>query len=506
MEHADQKTGTEKIFQRVEQILGIDVRSLGLFRVALGALILIDLAVRFGALEAHYTDAGVVPRHLVWQHGEQPVFLSIHLLSGSMYWQALLFIVATVSAVALLIGYRSRLACFMCWVLMLSLHVRNPYVNNLGDWLLVDLLFWSMFLPLGRRFSIDALSSITPIKKDEQVLSLASMAILFQMIVVYFFSVDHKISPIWHTEGSAVYYALSLDRLVTSFGQELLNLPAEWFQGATFGTLLLERWGPVLVFIPVFTTFVRTSTVLAFWTFHLGLAMSMTLGIFPYICIAGWLLFVPGAVWDKLSHVGGSIMIRLFNKWNSILGSIKWLSGRRIEYSRRASELGVLGSSVVIAGLFFTLSSNMLYTGMMREGYYENVFKYIEPVGNSLNLRQRWNMFAPHPPTKDGWFIAIANTEEGVPIDILAGKTEINWQRPQSVSSSYVNQRWRKYYEWVMNKWDPHARYLSEYLLARVERERSSIQSLELLFMEEVTLPEGKSSTVQRRQLYFLKN
>ena len=136
------------LYAKIEELLGIDLRSLGLFRIALGFIVLIDLVIRATSIEAHYTDAGVVPRALVFEYGEQPWFLSFHMLSGGLPLQIILFLFTGVGALALLTGYRSRIACFLSWALMLSLHVRNPFVNNLGDWILIDLLFWGMFLPI----------------------------------------------------------------------------------------------------------------------------------------------------------------------------------------------------------------------------------------------------------------------------------------------------------------------------------------------------------------------
>ena len=128
--------------QRIEELLGIDLRSLGIFRIAIGSLLLLDLALRATALTAHYTDAGVAPRTLVTDFAEQPWVLSLHMLDGGAALQVFLFLITAFGAICLILGFRSRIACVVCWALMLSLHIRNPFVNNLGDWLLVDLLFW----------------------------------------------------------------------------------------------------------------------------------------------------------------------------------------------------------------------------------------------------------------------------------------------------------------------------------------------------------------------------
>lgn len=64
------------VINQLEKLLGFDLRSLALFRICLGILILVDLIVRFQDLKAHYTDFGVLPRHILiekflnswWEH------------------------------------------------------------------------------------------------------------------------------------------------------------------------------------------------------------------------------------------------------------------------------------------------------------------------------------------------------------------------------------------------------------------------------------------------------
>jgi hypothetical protein len=74
-----------------------------------------------------------------------------------LFFQALLFGIAAVAALAMLVGYRTRLAVFVVWVLVLSIQVRNPFLDSSADDLLRLLLFWAMFLPLGAYWSVDCL-------------------------------------------------------------------------------------------------------------------------------------------------------------------------------------------------------------------------------------------------------------------------------------------------------------------------------------------------------------
>jgi hypothetical protein len=72
-------------------------------------------------LVAHYTDYGVAPRTLVMKNLSSHWYISFHLMSGIWQLQSLLFLFAAVAAIALLVGYHTRLATFLSWALFVSI-------------------------------------------------------------------------------------------------------------------------------------------------------------------------------------------------------------------------------------------------------------------------------------------------------------------------------------------------------------------------------------------------
>ena len=480
---------TKRIYEWVELVLGVDVRSLALFRILLGGVIVYDLGIRFSSLNAHYTDNGILTRAVLREISENPLIISVNMLGGSEIWQALIFVSAACFAVLVILGYRTRLSTILCAILILSIHVRNPFLNNLGDWFLLNLLFWSTMLPLGATFSLDANIRGKSEFVNPTCLSVASMGMTFQVLALYFFSVYYKISPVWHAEGSAVYYALSLDRLVTSAGEWVLTSLPEWLSLLTNGTLFLEKWGPLLLFVPFFTIPLRIGVVFCFTLFHVGLMLTLELGIFPWICIAAWMLFLPGKVWDFFlsESVSPEDKVGKVVKGHGDL-KINWLE-----------------TLIAIFLLLVMISSNLLHSGKMSEAYYERGYKYVEPLVNSFNLRQRWNMFSPHPSKQDGWFLVVGVKDNGTLVNLTDGGSRIDWRRPRDISRTYINQRWRKNFEWVMMRWDPHARLVSVYMKdawnASREREEQVNQVL-IYFMTEYTQDSYNSTPVERKLLY----
>ncbi len=147
--------------EKFAELFGVDLRSLAALRVAMAMLIIIDLIRRSRDLVAHYTDFGVLPRTaLIEEYSRWRI--SLHLANGTWEFQALLFTIAGIFAVALLLGYRTRVVTIASWFMLASLHARNPLLLDGGDVLLRVTLFWAIFLPWGACWSIDRALRLGP--------------------------------------------------------------------------------------------------------------------------------------------------------------------------------------------------------------------------------------------------------------------------------------------------------------------------------------------------------
>ena len=114
------------VAESVSNVFSIDLRSLALFRVCLGLLLLFDLIFRGFDLVDFYTDSGVLPRALALKFlnlGE----MSFHMMSGTKEVQAILFIINGIFIIQLLLGYKTRLATLLCYIFFISLDYRNYY-------------------------------------------------------------------------------------------------------------------------------------------------------------------------------------------------------------------------------------------------------------------------------------------------------------------------------------------------------------------------------------------
>ncbi|MFC7026704.1 HTTM domain-containing protein [Halomicroarcula sp. GCM10025710] len=298
----------------IRQRVAIDARALGVFRVLLGSLLVLDILLRARDLGAHYSDSGVFPRSAAIQQYDP---LSLHLVAGDVPELAVLFALQALVAVVFLVGYRTRLATLATWVLWLSLHARFPLVLNGGDTLLRLSLFWSLFVPLGARFSVDALHREAP---PETVSSLGTAALLGQVLFMYGTNVALKhMGVIWRA-GDGLTYTLQLGHFITPFGEFLSTLPLVT-TALGYAVYVLWTLSPGLLLL---TGWRRAALTAAFMAMHVGMALSMHLGLFPFVVVTTLLLFLPPTVWDRLLPANRVERVR---EWVQTTGILAWARG-----------------------------------------------------------------------------------------------------------------------------------------------------------------------------------
>ena len=409
----------------------LDLRSLALLRILLGVILLLNFAVRARDVTAFYTDVGVLPR------SEVPLadrWVSVHFLGGNTSFIEILLLIQAVAAVAFVLGVSTRLTTLVNWYLLVSLHIRNPLVQNYGDIILAMLLFWGIFLPLGARWSLDAWhrrrddSDRFPRAGDSAdsegnaVVSLATMALVIQVMMIYVFSAVLKTDPQWRSEFTAVHHALSLDFFVKPLGLAIRN-QTFLMEFITIGTMILELIVPFALLIPWKNGPIRCLVVLLFIGFHIGLILAMYLGLFPYVCIAMWLGLLPSWFWNRL----------VFGKSTT-------------EPLSTAGALPPLVSIIVAVILGFLLLDQTLQAVQGGDPRDQRLSNWRARVGQVMPIRQHWAMFAPKPMDWNGWYVVEAELTDGRRLDIAGHEPQpLRWDHPEDIADSYRDQRWRKY-------------------------------------------------------------
>jgi hypothetical protein len=361
------------------EIFGVDLRSLALFRMGLAACVLADLAARAPDLVALYGDAGVLPRELLQARYGSAVYLSAHYWAGSdPALQVALLAASAAAALLLAVGRFTWLANLACWYLVSSLQLRNPLVFIAGDTILRLLLFWGLFLPLGARLSLDAARPGAR-EQPHAFASGASAALLIQVALIYWVTGLQKSGGLWWS-GQAVDYALRAEEWATPFGVWLRGQPAA-LVALDWATLALEILGPFLAFVPGRRGISRLAAVALFWSFHLGLAACMDIGLFPLFSMVAWLPFLPARIWGD--------------------GEVEPAPTERDARARAASIAALAVLAYVLVFLSEQLGAPRLVPGPLRA------------FGRALRLEQSWTMFAPDPPRFTRRFELEAHLENG---------------------------------------------------------------------------------------------
>ncbi|MBD2769527.1 HTTM domain-containing protein [Hymenobacter sp. BT664] len=473
----------------------LDLRALALLRMATAAVVLTDLAIRSTDLEAHYANMGVLPMAAVLDHLWTPYQFSLHAATGLWQGQAALFAIAAVLAGALLLGYHTRLATMASWVLLVSVQNRNPLIEQGGDDLLRMLLFWGIFLPWGRVWSCDARRQPAPARYE--YFSAATVAYIVQLALLYWCTALLKNGAEWTRDGTALYYAFSLDQVLMPGGRLLYPYP-ELLRFLTFGAYFTELLLPFVLFIPVGVAWWRLLVVVVLFVFHLSISLTLFVGLFFLINWASIVGLLPPVALDWLTRRLAPRVSRVERWWARLP---KWQAPwrLRLEYaaepsagSRRVVRAG--RETFVVAVLAYVCWWNLDDVAIIRPSG-ELMSASMRWFGYLFRVDQHWGMFAPTVFKDDGWYILEGSTSTGRQLDLNRAGAPVTYAKPASVLALFKNDRWRKYsenYLFVSNEW--MRPYYCNYLL-RIWNEDPThppVRRLSIIYMKEVSLPDYK--------------
>jgi predicted DCC family thiol-disulfide oxidoreductase YuxK len=295
-----------------------DPRSLGLFRVIFGVFLLVDLYRRLPDYLFFYTNEGMLPNHgALFRPMSAHLFSLYHAFSTR---GEVLFAFALTALVYLLylVGFRTRIMQVLVLVLVTSLHSRNILLENGGDVVANLLALWTCFLPLGRRFSVDALLASfreeqehgprdladreRPFADRRPFVSLAYAAIVLNLAVIYYFNTAHKDGTPWRL-GTSVHYVLWTDRLVNPLGVWLRQwLPPFPIRVMTIGTLVIESSIVLLLLSPFFLRSCRRVAALLVIALHCGFQTVGHYGLFSFVMMLHAVLLMGPEDWDALAR------------------------------------------------------------------------------------------------------------------------------------------------------------------------------------------------------------
>jgi hypothetical protein len=313
----------EKFKNRFGDLLYADLRSLALMRVGIAVLLLIDLLVRWSSANDFYTDKGIFTVKDFLSISNWSTW-SIHAINGSWEFQSLIFLISIIFVLMLLVGYKTKVATLLSFILLLSLHHRNLIVIDKGDALLRVILFWGLFIPWNARFSIDSIINKALKKLPDKFFSLGVTGYFVQICCLYAFASLYKTGPEWTRDFTAGYYALSSDLYSFPMAHFVLAFPPV-LRVFTFCTRFLEITAPFLLFFPFYTSLMRMAAVALLISMHAGFGATLLVGLFPLIDIVVLFGLIPSLFWDKLFILLQKKMHQIKIYYDSDCGLCMWV-------------------------------------------------------------------------------------------------------------------------------------------------------------------------------------
>lgn len=440
--------------RKLVDLFAIDPRALAVFRIGIALVLLYDLIDRFFDFDAMVLDSGVMSVADAQAHGND---WSLYFFSSADWFQTLLFGLTFVTCIAMLFGCFTRVATICTWALVVSLQARLPIILNGGDSWMQLMLFWAIFLPLGRVWSLDARHDKRTFAERVRspILSIATTAVLFQIAVVYFFAGLAKWNDVW-LSGNAMYYVFDQLIFLRPLGKVLLEYPLI-LRVLCYSTLALEIGAPLLLFFPWATKHIRIVVVLLIYGLHLGIELTLNVGHFSYIAFASWTLFLPVMFWNsawmqkvlpmrksgKAAERNPSVALHVrFANWTAS----KLIKKDSLPHVREVSQRISLRCRTLVAVfcaccLIFMLVWNISWIAGDTVG--RSVRSATRGFGTTVGLTQKWRMFGI-PFNVDTWYVYRAQLKDGSIVDLIRNGDPPSDVRPVTTAPMFWNHRWNK--------------------------------------------------------------
>ncbi|HKY36819.1 MAG TPA: HTTM domain-containing protein [Polyangiaceae bacterium] len=416
----------------------LDRRVLGGFRILFGGVLLYDLLRRFPDAALLWSSDGVLSSQALRKVPQDSSQFSLlfELTSGQAVQVA--FVAMALVFALYTAGLYTRVMQVLALICYASLNARNLFFEDGGTTCVILLLGWTLFLPLGDWFSVDALrcearlpnlASRLRARKQRRapLVSLAALALLLQAAAIYWLNAAHKTGHTWRA-GDAVHLVLWQHRVNTPFAVWLAAHQPSWFSPLfSWLTVRTEFLLPLLLLWPWRIEVTRPIAFALALGLHAGIALTLTLGPFSYVMICLVWLCLPGGALDAVrSRLPRRLGWRLAQKRARLLSRLRRWRGssppRRFDWFGLGSfgprlREAVLGLMLVVE-LCSLLQSNRAIPKALKPGHHEWLLAY------KAYLRgwQGWSMFAPNAPDEDGTMVIDAVTKSGRHIDPFTGQ------------------------------------------------------------------------------------
>jgi Vitamin K-dependent gamma-carboxylase len=265
----------------------VETSIFALFRIAF-ALVMLGWTLSLSpGLYEFFSNDGVLPEQPSYADDARWGLLGIF---ESDIAVTLVYFLMFIATLALLVGFRTRLAAFLVFICIASFQRRNPFVLNSGDQLLQVLAFFLVLMPAGVSLSVDRW-----LKRGEDFWAFPTRSIWplrlvqIQVSILYLSAVWAKVRGTTWNDGTAVSYAFRIDDIARFPVPDFITDSILIANLLTYGTLAVELALGILVWNRV----LRPWVLLAGVGLHLGIDYAVRVGFFSYGVFVAYIAFLP---------------------------------------------------------------------------------------------------------------------------------------------------------------------------------------------------------------------
>ena len=304
----------ETLFWIRDHYCVMEPRTAGIYRWVVGFLCVADMLRHWGEARWFYSNEGVLTNHYHLFRPSSGYNFSVFHAFSSLGEVHVIFALFVLCHFFFMIGWRTKLFSILSFIAVTSLDNRLVMVEN-GGYVVVNLVVaYAMFLPCGKRFSVDSWLRSWRERKEGNVAelndryrpdwahkpytSLAVLLVVLNLAVVYFFNVVNKSGHLWRT-GQTVHYVLHLNRMVTGLAVWYRELFPYWTtRPVTWGVLCLEALLVAWIMSPYAKRITRTAAMIGILCLHTSFGVMMRLGPFAWFMIGWSMCLIAPPQWE----------------------------------------------------------------------------------------------------------------------------------------------------------------------------------------------------------------
>jgi hypothetical protein len=257
------------------------------FRIFFGVILVLHGLLLWPHASLWYGSQGFVPYKQYVQIYKRSRFTVFQFLPDSELTAKVVLAVFIAAAASLSLGILTTVSASLAFLLLVSIHNRNPAILHGGDDVLRVMAFLLIFASAGADLSVDRFASSGQPFVGEYISPWVLRLMQLQVSIIYLRAALAKLGGAAWLEGSAAYYPTQVQEY-RRFPLPTALTGAIWIKLATWGTIAIELGLGTAIWVKEF----RFVILVCGYAFHLVLEYFLNLQLFGWTMMCCLLLFV----------------------------------------------------------------------------------------------------------------------------------------------------------------------------------------------------------------------